>query len=103
MSNVLFLPQETSKKWTIKNRRLGIPQSYNFVNRAAFAWQPAGWRLNNKVLGRIHCRLHYLALHAPTPVRKHWKEAYKVFYKKHFGTESGSVRYLNNWSCHKWM
>jgi hypothetical protein len=99
----MFRPQSLSKKFTIKSRRLGRNETYNFVDRIVFAWQPAGWRFNKKTIARMHSRLHYLACHAPTPVRKKWKAAHDIFYKKHFGTDSASVRYLNRWSCHSWM
>lgn len=101
--SLLFRPQNTSKKYTIKSRRIGRNENYNFVDRIAFAWQPAGWRLNKKTIARMHSRLHYLAYHAPGPIQKKWQDAHNVFYKKHFGTEKASVRYLNNWSCHSWM
>lgn len=103
MSNLLFWPQSLSKKWTIKSRLKGINETYNFVDRTVFAWQPAGWRLNKKTIARQHSRLHHYACHAPAPVQKKWKKAHDAFYKKHFGTEHASVRYLNKWSCHSWM
>lgn len=101
--NLMHRPQDLPKRFTIKERlRYGKSQNYNFCNRVK--WWPAGWKYNQKVLGGIHSRLHYLACHSPGPVAKKWEHTYKEFQTKHFGNvKLASVRYLNNWSCHKWM
>ena len=103
--NKLFRPQDHSKVHTIKLRRKGYDNAwinYNFVNRAK--WYPAGWGFNKRVLGRIHRRMHYLAFHAPVPNQKKWRVTYNNFMIKHFGAAGkGSMRYLNNWSCHSWL
>jgi len=97
-----FRPQDIPKSFTIKQRlKYGRSDNYNWQTRVK--WYPAGWGFNKKVIGGIHGRLHYLACHAPKPIQLKWKNAYKVFYKKHFGTHRASARYLNNWSCHSWM
>ena len=96
---------ELSKKATIKLRRKGYGNewiNYNHVNRAK--WYPAGWQYNQRVLGGIHSRMHYLACHAPAPIRVKWRVTYNNFMKKHFGDAGkASVRYLNNWSAHSWL
>ena len=97
-----FRPQDTPKSAIIKQRlKYGHSDNYNWQTR--IKWYPAGWGFNKKVIGDAHSRLHYLACHAPEPIKKRWAKAYEMFYKKHFGTKHASVRYLNNWSCHSWM
>lgn len=98
-----FRPQKISKRYIIKQRLLtGRSENYNWQTRVR--WYPAGWGVNKKLIGNIHSQLHYLACHAPGPIRKKWIKTYNLFYKKHFGdTSKTSIRYLNNWSCHSWM
>ena len=101
--NILYRPQALSKKFLIKERLKGGGRiNYNFRDR--IRWYPAGWKFNKKVLGNVHCKLHYLACHAPIPIQKRWARAYKVFCNQHFGTSGrATVRYLNTYSCHSWM
>ena len=97
-----FRPQDLPKSYTIKQRlKYGRTDNYNWQTR--IKWYPAGWGFNKKVIGDMHGKLHYLACHAPKPIQKRWAKAYNIFYKKHFGTQHASVRYLNNWSCHSWL
>lgn len=97
-----FRPQDISKSYIIKMRlKYGRSENYNWQTR--IKWYPAGWGFNKKVIGSMHSRLHYLACHAPDPIKKKWRNAYNVFYKKHFGTEHASGRYLNTYSCHSWL
>jgi len=100
--NKMFRPMEMSKSATIKMRRLGMSENYNFSRRAK--WYPAGWGFNKHVLAGIHGRMHYFACHAPESVRKQWDAKYQVFMNRHFGDAGrASVRYLNTWSCHSWL
>lgn len=103
--NKMFRPQGIDRRATMKLRRKGYGNewiNYNFVNRAK--WFIAGWQLNQRTIGSIHSRMHYLACHAPESVQKQWRAKYAVFMKHHFGDAGrGSVRYLNKWSCHSWM
>lgn len=98
-----FRPQDITRLAVMKQRlKYGHSDNYNWQTR--IKWYPAGWTFNKKVIGNQHSRLHYLACHAPEPIKKKYKKAYETFYKKHFGAHKGaSVRYLNNWSCHSWM
>jgi len=103
--NKMYRPQDINKLHTIKLRRKGYGNewiNYNFVGRVK--WYPAGWGFNKRVIGDMHSRLHYLACHAPGPIRKKWRVTYTNFMARHFG-DSGraSVRYLNKYSCHSWM
>ena len=100
--NTMFRPLNRSTRLIVKQRlKFGHAPNYNFCSRVR--WYPAGWKLNQRVIGSIHGRLHYLACHAPVPVQKRWTKTYENFYKKHFGTHKASARYLNQWSCHAWM
>jgi len=103
--NTMFRPMEMNKVSTIRLRRKGYGNewiNYNFVNRVR--WYPAGWQYNQRVIGNMHSRLHYLACHAPVPIQKKWRKTYAVFMAKHFGDAGrASMRYLNKWSCHSWM
>ena len=96
-----FRPQDLPKKFIMQERLLGGRANYNWQTR--IKWYPAGWKFNNKVIGNIHSRLHYLAYHAPKPIQQKYKKIYDNFYKKHFGTQHASVRYLNKYSCHEWL
>ena len=101
----MFRPQDINKLYTIRLRRKGYGNewiNYNFINRAK--WYPAGWQYNQRVIGSIHSRLHYLACHAPEPIQKRWRKTYAVFMAKHFGDAGrASMRFLNKYSCHSWM
>lgn len=97
-----FRPQDVLKSRTIKERlKFGRCENYNWQSRVK--WHPVGWRLNKKTIGYQFGRLHYLARHAPESVQMRWCSVYDTFYKKHFGTQYASVRYLNNYSCHSWL
>lgn len=97
-----FRPQDLPKSYVMKQRlKTGRSDNYNWQTRVK--WYPVGWGLNKRVIGDMFGRLHYLACHAPDPIKKRWRKAYDVFYKKHFGTDQGTARYLNKYSCHSWM
>ena len=102
----MFRPQSISKQHTIRLRLKGYGNEwiagYNFVNRVK--WYPAGWKYNQRVIGGIHSRLHYLACHAPEPIQAKWRVTYNNFMIKHLGGGGrASIRYLNTWSCHAWL
>lgn len=85
-----------------ERRRYGATLgNYNWQSRAE--WYPAGYGLNKRTIARQFGRLHYLACHSPEPVQRQWRQAYNVFHIKHFGTFKGTMRYLNQWSCHAWL
>lgn len=98
-----FRPHGIPKSYLIKQlMRFGRRENYNWQTRVK--WYPAGWGFNKKVIGDQHSRLHYLARHAPDPIKKRWAKAYDNFQAKHFGTRgNASMRYLNKWSCYSWM
>jgi len=98
----LYRPQNLSKKFIMQERLIGGGRvNYNFSSR--IKWYPVGWTLNKIAISNQFRKLHYLACHSPEPVQKSWKNAYNLFYKKHFGTENASITYLNKYSCHSWL
>jgi len=102
--NKMFRPQERSVKSTMRLRRKGFGAfvNYNFVSRAK--WFPAVWQYNQRAIGSMHSRLHYLACHAPKPIQQKWRVTYNNFMIKHLGAAGqGTMRYLNKWSCHSWL
>jgi hypothetical protein len=84
-----------------RRRHGAVLGSYNWQSRAE--WYPAGYGLNKRTIFRQFGRLHYLACHSPTRVQQQWQKVYDNFHTKHFGTFKGSMRYLNQWSCHAWL
>jgi hypothetical protein len=85
-----------------ERRRYGATLgNYNWQSRAE--WYPAGFQLNRKTIFGQFGRLHYLACHSPERVQRQWQKIYNNFHTKHFGTFKGSMRYLNQWSCHAWL
>jgi hypothetical protein len=92
----------TTQRIMRERRRHGaVLGSYNWQSRAE--WYPAGFQLNRKTIFRQFGRLHYLACHSPERVQRQWQKVYDNFHTKHFGTFKGSMRYLNQWSCHAWL
>jgi hypothetical protein len=98
-----FRPQSNMKLALMRTRVRTGRNDYYQPWQSRIEWYPVGWRLNKKTIGKQFGKLHYLACHAPSPIQKKWNQAYKVFYKKHFGSFNASVRYLNNWSSHNWL
>ena len=97
-----FRPQNIPKSYIFKQRlAFGKSDNYNWQSRTK--WYPAGWKFNQRVIGDQFRRLHYLACHAPEPIQKKHKQAYRNFYKKHFGSDKISVRYANKYTCHSWL
>lgn len=98
-----FRPQDIPKSYIIKQRLIyGRSDNYNWQTR--IKWYPAGWKFNHKVIGDQFSKLHYLACHAPLPIKKKWKKAYDNFQAKHFATRGkASIRFLNEHTCHRWL
>lgn len=100
---LLFRPQFGNVKWKLRQRRLGSPWGGNNNFRSREAWWPAAWSEHQRQFARRFGQLHYLACHAPVPVQKQWRSAYKMFVQRHFGSHLASMRYVNNWTCHSWL
>jgi len=97
-----FRPQPISKKYIIKERRrTGRVENYNWQTR--IEWCPSGWKPNQISIGRRFGQLHYLACHAPAPVQKRWEQAYKTFCNKHLPHHHSSMRFLNQYTAHRWL
>lgn len=98
-----FRPQDINARYIIKERRLtGRAENYNWQTRAK--WYPAGWKVNHISIGRRFGHLHYLACHAPAPVRHRWRSAYQLFEKRYFASAGrASIRYLNTRTAHAWL
>jgi len=96
-----FRPQEVGTRYIMKQRRLtGRSENYNWQTRVK--WYPAGWKPNQISIGRRFGQLHYLACHAPAPIQKRWEQAYKTFCRKHLPYKS-SMRFLNQYTAHRWL
>lgn len=98
-----FRPSSSMTTKLIMRERLkyGHTDNYNYQRRGD--WYPAGFKLNHKTIFKQFGKLHYLACHSPEKIQKRWIIVYNNFHTRHFGTFKGSMRYLNNWSCHKWL
>ena len=96
-----FRPQDLDPLWCMRRRRLKL--DYNAKWQTQNRPYPVGWTVNQQWICRQFYQLHYLALHAPAPVRRRWLPAYRRFYQTHFGTAKASAQYLNTWSCHSWL
>jgi hypothetical protein len=97
-----FRPNSIMNTKSVMRERLKYGRTDNYNWQSRVEWYPAGYRLNKKTIFKQFGRLHYLACHSPKPVQKRWAKAYSAFYKRHFGV-TGSMRYLNTWSCHSWL
>jgi len=100
--NNRFRPLGISKQYLLTQRRLtGRIESYSRQSR--IEWYPAGWQLNHRTIGRQFSKLHYLACHAPAPIVAKWRPVYNVFYKKYFGSNRASNRFLNKHTAYSWL
>lgn len=98
VAKMKFRPTEKTKKTV----RRGNGYNSNFAQREKYYAE--GLPYNQRVLGNIFSRLHYLAYHAPGPMQKQWRKRYEVFMNKHLcHAGEASVRYVNTYSCHSWM
>lgn len=84
-----------------ERRRTGRVENYNWQTR--IKWCPAGWKPNQISISRRFVQLHYLACHAPAPVQKRWEQAYKSFCNKHLPHHHSSMRFLNQYTAHRWL
>jgi hypothetical protein len=97
-----FRPQQISKKITMQYR-LQYGRNYNLAWQIRARWYPVGRKPNQVSIARRFAQLHYLACHAPAPVQTKYRAAYAVFYRRLFGSDRASLRYLNAWSGHAWL
>ena len=98
-----YRPVEISAKYRIKYR-LETGRNETYIWRSRIRWQPAGWQINHKTLGRIHSRLHYLGCHAPEKVQAKWHIVYNQFKVKYLATKGkASNRFLEKHTAYKWL
>jgi hypothetical protein len=96
-----FRPQDISTRYTMKQRRVtGRCENYNWQTRAD--WHPVGWKVNQINISRTFGQLHYLACHAPAPVQKRWRAAYRRFCDQHIPSRA-SMRYLKTFTYGAWL
>lgn len=98
-----FRPQHVGTKYIMKQRlQTGRSENYNWQTR--ISWYPAGWKVNQISIGRRFGHLHYLACHAPLPIQKKWRRAYKQFCNQYLPFKGkASMRFLNNHTAHRWL
>ena len=98
-----FRPQDINTRYIMKQRRItGRSENYNWQTR--IKWHPAGWKVNQISIGRRFGHLHYLACHAPLPIQKKWRKAYKQFCNQYLPFKgNASMRFLNNHTAHRWL
>jgi hypothetical protein len=98
-----FRPQDLPKHYIMKQRlKYGRSENYNWQTR--IKWYPAGWKVNQISIGNRFGQLHYLACHAPAPVKLKWQKAYNNLCKKLFAQNGRvSMRYQNKYTAHAWL
>lgn len=98
-----FRPQDINKQYRLKQRlRTGRFENYNWQTRVR--WYRAKDGVNRQFIIRVFQYLHYHACHAPAPVRKKWRMAYKNFEDRHFAARGrASIRFINTYTCDAWM
>lgn len=98
-----YRPQETPRVYALRERRRGRGDNIQW-----FKWHPRNHSffkdmpLNQRTLGKVMCNLHYLASHAPEPIRNRWHSADRLFHRTHYGVGKQSTRYANTWTMHSW-
>ena len=65
-----FRPQHFAGKYKLKNRNVGLWHWHTRRNFDSFLYRTVG-------------RLHYLAYHAPLPIRKKWRKVAQQFEQKY--------------------
>lgn len=101
-----FRPLGLSSRFRLKVNRISLGNSrknYNWQNHDR-GWWPAAYQLNHKTLSKQFMRLHYLAAHAPQPIRQRWAPQYLVFKRRHFADpRRASGRFIDNYTAERWI
>ena len=96
----MFRPNNYPKQWLIKERRQGRSYGGSFRIRKDYPFK----LVNERAIGRIFSRLHYLACHAPDKVNEKWNRAYYNFQYKYFAAKGKhSVRFANEHTCDRFL
>lgn len=99
-----FSPVHGQAQQRLRQRTRGQPLEPNFNFRPRFAYVNHTWAPNQVSIARRFGQLHYLACHAPAPVREAWQPRYRANYVSRFGNYNlASNRYISQWSCHSWL
>lgn len=101
-----FRPRENSVLERLRNnRRLGFRDYIGYNWQIRSNWWPAGYKLNHRTIAKQFQVLHYLACHSPKPVQRRWRKAALAFQTRYFGKSNSkaSVRFLNNYTAHRWL
>jgi hypothetical protein len=92
-----FRPQGVSKKYKLRHPECS---EYKWYDRRPYTRDEP---LNQKTMGRIFGRLHYLGSHAPNAVYAKWHKIEMQFLKKHVPSRGRSMRYEELFSAGRWL
>ena len=96
----MFRPHNYPKQWLIKERRQGRSYGGSFRIRKDYPFK----LVNERAIGRIFSRLHYLACHAPDAVNKKWYKAYNNLMNKYFANKGKhTAGFANKYTCHRFL
>ena len=98
-----FRPQNIGWRYKARLKGYGADVTgYNFQTRVR--WYPAAYGPNKIAISRTFSRLHYLACHSPKKVAIKYRMVYNNFENKYFARKGrASMRYLNEWTAHRWL
>jgi len=103
MVNQRFRPIALSQLYRLRSHRRGV-YTGQLHWQSRIQWYRANLQSNHKSIIRIFARLHYLACHAPGPVRRRWSPVYDHWQRQHLASAGrASSRYLENYTCHAWL
>lgn len=99
-----FRPQDINPRYRLKRRlKYGRYDSYNWQSRYGYK-RVNPEPINRETIGRIFSQLHYLACHAPKPVRMKWQRAYNNFMKRYCANGGRhSIKFANNYTALSWL
>lgn len=93
-----FRPQSNNGRHKLKSNRKGFyTGQYNWHSYHDNDHGP----VNERTLGRIFGRIHYLTSHAPEPVQKRWRQARTRWHKKM--DRKAPVDYCNKYTLHRFL
>lgn len=85
--------------YRLKRRLSGDSTNYNWQTRTEW-WRDSD--TNRKHMIRVWKQLHYLACHAPEPVRRRWAGAYSRLMGR-LDPKFASVQYLEKYASVRWL
>lgn len=97
------IPVNALRRIRNERRASGYKGNYNWRNYDT-DWWPSSYQINHKTLHKQFIRLHYLAWHAPLPVRQRWIKAYWLFKRRHFANpKTASSYFIDNYTIERWI